>query len=57
MLLGVAVPCCFFVFIFVSLLLFGCWSGGGGEPVAIAGVDPGLTRDGAFLASRTFGGV
>ena len=30
---------------------------GGGEPVAIAGVDPGLTRDGAFLASRTFGGV
>jgi len=30
---------------------------GGREPVAIAGVDPGLTRDGAFSASRTFGGV
>jgi len=32
----------------------------GREPVVITGVDPGFTRNGAFLApasSRTFGGV
>jgi len=47
------------VFSYLFLCHYSCLAVGvgGGEPVAIAGVDPGLTRDGAFLASRTFGGV